>query len=519
MYGRPMRFSQAPNSFYTNILTYSNSQAVPVLANTAWLYGAFRVEEFFSGLPIGRVQSAGRQVRKQSQQDQQRGNSDFNSCLNRYLNSSPNVPATSSTNSCSNNCPDRRNRLQSACRSIIPKPPAIGLWAYLLHVMTAASPSSSRTSACPPQHSAAWALALVYGCLIVYASLYPFAPWSSNGLPWWGFVSYPLPRYWTRFDIAANLLGYMPWGFLVALLALRSQGKVWPHLAVPLGLVAGAFLSFGVEVLQNWLPQRVPSNVDWMLNTAGSTLGALLAWLMGKLGVLNAWSRLQQNWFAPDAQGSLVLLLLWPWALLYPQAVPFGLGQVQEKLENWLGQWLAGTPFAEWLPLRTIEFQPMLPWQITLVVAVGLALPCLLAFDLIPAWRKRLAALIVLLAVGVCASALGNALGLGPAYAWTWLWRPVQAGLLAGGLLALAAVCLPRGLCRWLAIAALAVQLYLINGAAVSAYFGLELEEWLPGRFIRFYGLTQWIGWLWPYAALLYLLAASGAALRRRPRA
>ena len=56
------------------------------------------------------------------------------------------------------------------------------------------------------QHSAAWGLALFYACLIVYASLYPFAPWSSNGLPWWGFVSHPWPRYWTGFDITANLL-------------------------------------------------------------------------------------------------------------------------------------------------------------------------------------------------------------------------------------------------------------------------------------------------------------------------
>ena len=61
------------------------------------------------------------------------------------------------------------------------------------------------------QHSAAWGLALFYACLIVYASLYPFAPWSSNGLPWWGFVSHPWPRYWTGFDITANLLDTESW--------------------------------------------------------------------------------------------------------------------------------------------------------------------------------------------------------------------------------------------------------------------------------------------------------------------
>ena len=71
-------------------------------------------------------------------------------------------------------------------------------------------------------------------------------------------------------------------------------------------------------------------------------LGALLAWGMGKLGMLDAWSRVRRDWFMPYAPETIVLLLLWPWALLYPQPVPFGLGQVQERIENWLAQWLAG---------------------------------------------------------------------------------------------------------------------------------------------------------------------------------
>ena len=30
------------------------------------------------------------------------------------------------------------------------------------------------------------------------------------------------------------------------------------------------------------------------------------------------------RWFARDARGALVLLALWPWALLFPAAEPFG---------------------------------------------------------------------------------------------------------------------------------------------------------------------------------------------------
>ena len=63
---------------------------------------------------------------------------------------------------------------------------------------------------------------------------------------------------------------------------------------------------------------------------------------------------------------------------------------------------------------------------------------------------------------------------------------------------------------RWavsvLALLALSGQLYLLNNAGVSAYFGWGLGDWLPGRFIRFYGITEWLGWLWPYATLIYVV-------------
>lgn len=37
--------------------------------------------------------------------------------------------------------------------------------------------------------------------------------------------------------------------------------------------------------------------------------------------------------------------------------------------------------------------------------------------------------------------------------------------------------------------------------------FVLTLQTWEQGRFIRFHGVVQWLGWLWPYATLVYLLS------------
>ena len=40
------------------------------------------------------------------------------------------------------------------------------------------------------------------------------------------------------------------------------------------------------------------------------------AWVLERLGGLRHWSQLRADWLEPQAHGSLVLLALWPFALL-----------------------------------------------------------------------------------------------------------------------------------------------------------------------------------------------------------
>ena len=72
--------------------------------------------------------------------------------------------------------------------------------------------------------------------------------------------------------------------------------------------------------------------------SVGAWAGAMLAWALEKLGVIDRWSRFRARWFVAEARGGLVLLALWPVALLFPAVVPFGLGQVLERLEGALGR-------------------------------------------------------------------------------------------------------------------------------------------------------------------------------------
>lgn len=354
------------------------------------------------------------------------------------------------------------------------------------------------------QKTSAWSLALIYVGLIVYASMYPFSDWRDQGIAPWAFLWAPLPKYWTGFDAASNVLGYAPAGFLLALTAWRTGRGKRPVLQAT---VVCSALSLTMETLQSYLPMRVPSNVDLLLNVAGAWSGAVAASGLERLGAIDHWSRVRARWFVDDASGALVLLALWPAALLFPAAVPLGLGQVMERLEMVLSDRLEDTPFLDWLPLRDMELQPLVPGAEFVCVLLGALIPCLLGYCIIRAWPRRIVFVLLTIVFGVLGSALSAALTYGPQHAWGWLYPPVVAGLGVAPVLAISAAGIPRRVSAALALLGLGIYLSLLNQAPADPYFSQTLQTWEQGRFIRFHGLAQWLGWVWPYAALAYLLS------------
>lgn len=352
--------------------------------------------------------------------------------------------------------------------------------------------------------SAAWPLVWVYVGLIFYASLYPFADWRNQGIEPWGFLLAPVPRYWTGFDVAINVVGYAPLGALLTLGALRSGHR---RHALWAPVVMASLLAFLMENLQNYLPMRIPSREDWLFNTLGGCLGTMGMWVLARLGVIDHWSQMRARWFMSESRGGIVLLLTWPLALIFPAAVPFGLGQVLERVDDALVVLLDGTPFLDWFLVRRPDLQPLIPGAEMLCVLLGLLIPCLLGFCVIHT-RKHRAVFVVLVAVAGCfVTALSAALSWGPEHAWAWLSAPTQLGMGLALLLALVLVVIPWRGSAALLLLALGVHLSLLNQAPEGAYFAQTLQDWEQGRFIRFHGLAQWLGWLWPYAALVYVLA------------
>jgi len=353
------------------------------------------------------------------------------------------------------------------------------------------------------RNTVAWPLTWAYLTLVAYASLYPFGPWRDQGLSTWSFLTAPWPAYWGAFDVWANVLGYGPLGFLAALSATRMglRRQAW-------WLASGgaAMVSLLMEGLQSYLPVRVPSVADFGLNTLGGMWGALLAHGLERLGAIDRWSRFRERWFTEDAAGGMALLVLWPAALLFPAPICLGLGQVGANLRADLVQWLQASPLGTW---TTFQHPPtaVLSHEISFaLVLLGLTLPCLTGFAVIRGLGQRVLFTALALLVGVGVSALSAVLTYGPGHAWVWLDAAQAWALLAGWLAAVLLAPLPRwahGVLLWLGLSA---YLLVINQVPESTYVVLNLQQWEQGRFIRFNGLAQWLGWIWPYAVWVWAL-------------
>ena len=360
--------------------------------------------------------------------------------------------------------------------------------------------------------SSASPLALLFGVLIVYASLYPFSGWRVPGVPLLAFLRAPWSHWWTWFDLVANLLGYMPLGALIFGALVRTGTR--PSRAVLPAFLGGVGLSFAMEFLQNFLPNRVASNVDLGLNAAGALLGALLGAAVHAHGGVERWQVARDRWFIGRSAGGIALLLLWPLGLLFPLPVPLGLGQVLARVQEGLANLVQDTPVAPWFESwldAELERTAFSPGGEFWLIALGLLAPCLVAFVVArPGWR-RLVLVLGAAALACLATTLSTALNFGPQHALAWSTPQAVAALGFGAALAALLSMAPRRAAAGLGLIVLTALVVFVAQAPSDPYFSQSLQAWEQGRFIRFHGAARWVGWLWPYAAIVYLLARLGA--------
>jgi VanZ family protein len=340
------------------------------------------------------------------------------------------------------------------------------------------------------------ALAVLYGCAIAYASLWPFGDWLAPlpGTPFWLFG--PGTSRVPRADVLANALSYLPLGVLVALVPMHARfGR-----RVLVALVACAALSFAMETAQWYLPPRHANAIDFAANAAGALIGGAIGAFLAGSPLRAAGRDAHQRFALPGTIGDvgLALVAMWLFAQVNPAIPPFALTFDPDPVAALREVPLAGDVAATMIDAAQSAFQ---------LLGIGL-------FAALLVRERSYAGGAVLLVVGAALLVKGvsAALLLKPAAIQTWLSPGILLGVAAGALLLLPAVMLPRPMQVALCAVALLSSLLtpLLTPDLLFAAPPLTIFNWRFGHLLSFNGLTRIILVGWPLAAAAWLFALAG---------
>lgn len=339
-------------------------------------------------------------------------------------------------------------------------------------------------------------LLILYLCLVIYTSLTPFNFLLDSHLLPWSWLLAPTPRYIPIFDVITNIVGYLPFGFLM-IFSLYPRLLKWSALIITLFL--GIFVSGCLESLQTYLPTRIPSSIDWYSNTLGVLIGALFAlpfspqWLSG-----NRAARIRDLIFG-EHQGFFLLLLLCPLAQIYPQNTWLGMGDFGLQITRISPFWS--------FPLNNAS------QEILITSLATLSIGTVFLFGM----RKNASPLKLisgLLFFMVLLKLLISQFQFGQTGASKWWSASVSVGLAIGFLLIFLASFLSRKSLWLLAMTSILGLIILVNILPYNPYFYDLLEQLPQGKMTHINGLFAWISIVWPFLAIILLFKSRNSNLK-----
>lgn len=168
-------------------------------------------------------------------------------------------------------------------------------------------------------------------CLIIYGSLFPLLGWAIPTSPLFGFlVSWPASI--ERADLIQNILAYIPLGFFIVLFLARKKSNQKSIIFAIVAIVASGFLSLSMESIQQFLPSRVSSLADLVLNLIGSAIGAMFGLIMpNRTDKTSRIYRLQHQLFCErqHANIGIVCICIWALAQTSPWVPTFDISQIR----------------------------------------------------------------------------------------------------------------------------------------------------------------------------------------------
>ena len=325
----------------------------------------------------------------------------------------------------------------------------------------------------------------VWALLIAYASLYPFVPLRfpvSDAVA--AFLS--RPRYVSAFDVALNVLAYVPMGTLACLYFRQASRGARPIFEAA---AFGAAFSFVMETCQLFIPGRIASIYDTFANAGGALWGALVfsdpvfSLVTRPLGEMRERLLIAGVW----GDAGLVLIMLWLIAQLNPALPFFGAGNIQ-----------GDAPGVTQLEILQWAAVAMSIWGFGLFVS-----------SLLKGEGGTLRVTLVLLSVALWLKFMAASFMLQPHFAEEW----VSVGRVIGLAVGIAFLVPSR---RFGRAGRIYLGLVLVLAGAlfskiVGAYSPLEdllrVFRWPYGQLASFTTLTRFLHEAWPLMALVFLIA------------
>lgn len=329
-----------------------------------------------------------------------------------------------------------------------------------------------------------------YALFIVYASLSPFSGWQEQGLEFSAVLGSPLGQTYSWFDAASNYLAYLPFGLLLSLTLRARVNPVW---SVVLATLAGLLLSTLMEYTQMYLPSRISSNLDLLMNGFGMLSGALLAVSIAP----RAWFFYLTHWrfeFFQRGEGvdfGLALVSLWMFAQINPSLPMLGNVFITE---------IAHQPF---VPPKIAPFS----WLESATVALNLLMLGILLLTLLRSRRHAVGGLLLVLFVIALTKFIAAVVLLKSWALLLWLNGEAMFGIFAGVLLMALVGWLARPYLMRLGVLVSCCYFVLANGIldSGSPSAAMRLYQWHYGHLLNYNGLSQTVMLLFPLLLLGYL--------------
>ena len=333
-------------------------------------------------------------------------------------------------------------------------------------------------------------LTVTYLVLVVYTSLHPFSEWRAPAEEVRVFLTAPWPAYFTWADLIINVLAYVPVGLLLTLVLL---GFLRTLPAVALAIVFGISMSLAIEIVQVFLPGRIPSNADLLCNALGTITGASLALAIGGHGILSGkLYRLRQRHFHPGRAVDIcfLILALWLATQLSADIRLFGNGDIRHLLPA----------------LPGVGYTPRV--YVVLEAAITGLNFCGVALMLTTISRSLRAATVSVVLLLICALALktlaaktlfvsgASTLWIAPGAMWGLLFGTALWGLLLSS---------PVSVRIAAATTFIALGMALVNAAPQNPYLDASLRVSNYGHYTSLIELTNVVSGVWPFAAIAFL--------------